>query len=71
MNWVSRPARWLSDRASRFARWLAGGHDARYHRLASEQTARNLDAEVRRRRAEKLHQDALALRLDVRSRGDH
>jgi hypothetical protein len=60
MNWVSR-----------FVRWLAGGHDARYHRLASEQTARNLDAELRARRAEKLHQDALALRLEVRSRGEH
>ena len=59
MNWFKR-----------FVRRLAGGHDARYHRQASEMSARKLDSEMRKRRIEQLHQDALALRLQVRSTGD-
>lgn len=59
MNWFQR-----------FVRRLAGGHDARYHRQASEMSARKLDSEMRKRRIEQLHKDALALRLQVRTTGD-
>ena len=46
------------------------GHDARYHRQASETTARQIDTTRRARRAEELHRQALALRLNVRSGHD-
>lgn len=33
------------------------GHDERYHRQASQTTARKLDAELRRRRVERLSEE--------------
>ncbi len=56
MNWFQR-----------FVRRLAGGHDARYHRQASELTARKLESKMRQMRVEQLHKDALAMRLQVRT----
>lgn len=53
MNWFRR-----------FVRWLAGGHDPEYHRLASEATARQLQSQLRKRRADKL-----AAELDLYRRG--
>lgn len=48
----------------RFVRWIAGGHDPRYHRLASEMTARQIQTELRKRRVEKLSAE-----LDLYRRG--